>query len=375
MPRQLATHPTWQNATIRCAKRPDSINSCNTTDDQHTLADGRKRGLAVIAARAGEAHAGDVRRVVIVAFPAVQSLDVAGPVEVFAAAGGYRVDVVAPAAGLVRASSGLGLWADAALVDVRTPVDTLVVAGGEGTPAVMADQSALAAVRRLAPRCRRVASVCSGAFVLAAAGLLDGRRATTHWGWCDALAEAYPAVTVEPDRIFVRDGEVWTSAGVTAGIDLALAMVEDDLGRDVALAVARRLVVFLKRPGGQSQFSAQLAGQLAEREPLGELQGWIADHLDADLSVEGLAAQVAMSVRNFSRTFTREVGVTPARFVERARVEGARRLLEESTASVDAIAGRCGFGTAETMRRAFLRSLHVTPTDYRRRFRTEEESA
>jgi transcriptional regulator GlxA family with amidase domain len=210
---------------------------------------------------------------------------------------------------------------------------------------------------------------------LAAAGLLDGRRATTHWGWCDTLAESFPTVAVEPDRIFVRDGNVWTSAGVTAGIDLALAMVEEDLGREVALAVARRLVVFLKRPGGQSQFSAQLAGQLAERQPLGELQAWVADNLDDDLSVERLAERAAMSTRNFSRTFRREVGVTPARFVERARVEGARRLLEESSASVDEIAARCGFGTAETMRRTFLRSLHVTPTDYRRRFRVEEESA
>jgi transcriptional regulator GlxA family with amidase domain len=317
-----------------------------------------------------------VRSIVILSFPDVQSLDVAGPAEVFAAASDdYRVEVVAPAAGVVRARSGLTLWADRALKDVRGPLDTLVVAGGEGTPAVMADAAVLAAVRRLAPKCTRVASVCSGAFVLAAAGLLDGRRATTHWGWCDTLADAFPTVTVEPDRIFVRDGNVWTSAGVTAGIDLALAMVEEDLGREVALAVARRLVVFLKRPGGQSQFSAQLAGQLAERQPLGELQAWVADHLDDDLSVERLAERAAMSTRNFSRTFRREVGATPARFVERARVEGARRLLEESTASVDEVATRCGFGTAETMRRTFLRSLHVTPTDYRQRFRVEEESA
>jgi transcriptional regulator GlxA family with amidase domain len=332
--------------------------------------------MAVIAARRPEAHAGIVRRILILAFPDVQSLDVAGPAEVFAAAGEeYRIEVVAPAAGVVRAASGLSLWADRAVSDVRGPLDTLVVAGGEGTPAVMADATVLAAVRRLAAKSARVASVCSGAFVLAAAGLLDGRRATTHWGWCDVLAEAFPTVTVEPDRIFVRDGNVWTSAGVTAGIDLALAMVEEDLGRDVALAVARRLVVFLKRPGGQSQFSAQLAGQLAERRPLGELQAWVADHLDEDLSVERLAERAAMSTRNFSRTFRREVGVTPARFVERARVEGARRLLEESSASVDEIAARCGFGTAETMRRTFLRSLHVNPSEYRHRFQFQEESA
>ncbi|MCU1448935.1 MAG: cdhR [Acidimicrobiales bacterium] len=318
-----------------------------------------------------------MRRIVVLAFAGVQSLDVAGPVEVFAAASAhYEIEVVAPAAGMVRASSGLSLWAERCLAEVDGPLDTLVVAGGDGTTAVVADGGVLQAISRLAPQSRRVASVCSGAFVLAAAGLLDGRRATTHWGWCDLLASTFPSVTVEPDRIFVRDGNVWTSAGVTAGIDLALAMVEDDLGRDVALAVARRLVVFLKRPGGQSQFSAQLAGQLAEREPLGELQAWVADHLADDLTVERLAGRVAMSPRNFSRTFRREVGVTPARFVERVRVETARRLLEESAASVDEVAARCGFGTAETMRRSFLRSLRVTPSEYRNRFRRfAEESA
>jgi transcriptional regulator GlxA family with amidase domain len=323
-----------------------------------------------------------VRRIVVLAFPQVQSLDVAGPVEVFAAASGdyrapedYRVEVVAPEPGKVPAQSGLTLWADRSLSDIRGPLDTLLIAGGEGTPAVMADERVLAAVRRLAPRSRRVASVCSGAFVLAAAGLLNGRRATTHWGWCDVLAQAFPSVTVEPDRIFVRDGNVWTSAGVTAGIDLALAMVEEDYGRSVALAVARRLVVFLKRPGGQSQFSAQLSGQLAERQPLGELQAWVADHLAEDLSVERLAERVAMSPRNFSRIFAKEVGLTPARFVERARVDAARRLLEESTASVEEIAGRCGFGTAETMRRSFLRAVHVSPSEYRLRFRLQDEES
>jgi transcriptional regulator GlxA family with amidase domain len=333
--------------------------------------------MAVIAAKPGKAHADGVRRIVVLAFPEVQSLDVAGPVEVFAAASAdYEIEIVAPTPGVVRASSGLQLWTDRSLAEVDGPVDTLLIAGGEGTPAVMSDEGVLAAVRRLAPQTRRVASVCSGAFVLAAVGLLDGRRATTHWSVSEALASAYPAVVMEADRIFIRDGDVWTSAGVTAGIDLALAMVEDDLGRDVALAVARRLVVFLKRPGGQSQFSAQLAGQLAERQPLGELQAWVADHLAEDLTVERLAGRVAMSPRNFSRTFRREVGVTPARFVERVRIEAARRLLEDSTQSVDEVAARCGFGTAETMRRSFLRSLRVTPSEYRNRFRRfAEESA
>ena len=316
-----------------------------------------------------------MRNVVVVAFPGVQSLDVAGPVEVFAAAADYRVEVVAPAAGQVPAHSGLVLFAERALANVRGPVDTLLVAGGEGTRAVMSDHSFLTNVRRVAQHSRRIASVCSGAFVLAEAGLLDGRRATTHWGSCELLASRYPQVTVEPDPIFVRDGDVWTSAGVTAGIDLALAMVEDDLGREIALGVARRLVVFLKRPGGQSQFSAQLAGQFADREPLRELQGWITDHVGDDLTVEHLAAEVAMSPRNFSRAFHREVGMTPARFVERTRVDAARRHLEETTASIDDVATRCGFGTAETMRRTFLRVLRVTPTDYRHRFRPEREIA
>jgi transcriptional regulator GlxA family with amidase domain len=310
-----------------------------------------------------------VRRIVVLAFPGVQSLDVAGPVEVFAAARDYTVEVVAPTAGRLAAHSGLQLFVERSLADVRGPLDTLLIAGGQGTPAVMADADLLATVRELAPASRRLASVCSGAFVLAEAGLLDGRRATTHWRSCDVLARMYPAVTVEPDSIFVRDGDVWTSAGVTAGIDLALAMVEDDLGREVALEVARRLVVFLKRPGGQSQFSAQLAGQFADREPLRELQAWIADHVAEDLSVERLAAEAAMSERNFSRAFHREVGVTPARFVERTRVDAARRHLEESTIPIDQVAARCGFGTAETMRRTFLRVLQVTPSDYRNRFR------
>jgi transcriptional regulator GlxA family with amidase domain len=316
------------------------------------------------------------RRIVVLAFPEVQSLDVAGPVEVFARASSeYALTIAAPRRGSLRSQSGLILHAERSIHDVRGPLDTLLVAGGAGTPGVMADRRVLRTVRRLASRSRRLASVCSGSFVLAEAGLLDGRRATTHWASCAVMARRYPNVAVDPDPIFVRDGNVWTSAGVTAGIDMALAMVEEDVGRDIALEIARRLVVFLKRPGGQTQFSAQLAGQLAEREPLQALQGWIADHLDDDLTVERLAAKVAMSPRNFSRAFRAEAGVTPARFVERARVDAARRHLEDSNASVDAISTRCGFGTIETMRRTFLRTLRVTPTEYRNRFRFNEESA
>jgi transcriptional regulator GlxA family with amidase domain len=315
-----------------------------------------------------------MRRIVILTFPGGQSLDVTGPLEVFAATRRFgpsahcAVEVVAPRGGAVPMGSGLQLVAEQSIARVRGPVDTFLVAGGSaaGIARLVGDDATLHHVRRIADGARRVASVCSGAFVLAAAGLLDGRHATTHWSACEALAAAYPSVIVERDPIFVRDGQVWTSAGVTAGIDLALALVEDDAGHDVAMAIARRLVVFLKRPGGQAQFSSALAGQTTDRDDLGETLAWIADHLDADLSVPALAARVAMSSRHFARIFRSEIGTTPARHVEGVRLEAARRRLEETDAGVETIAHGCGFGTAETMRRVFLRTLHVTPTDYRR---------
>ena len=322
------------------------------------------------------------RHIAMVAFPGVQILDVTGPLEVFGCAArllgrprrdrrratGSRSSPAAPAP--LTCSSGMRLVAERALRSVTGGIDTLLVAGGMGT----ADGGRAIAgfvrwLRDMAPRVRRLGSVCSGSFVLAEAGLLDGRRATTHWAWCGALAKRYPAVTVEPDPIFVRDGNVYTSAGVTAGMDLALALVEEDHGRELALEVARQLVMFLRRPGGQSQFSAQLAVQAADREPLRELQAWITEHPDADLSVPALARRVAMSPRNFARVFTREVGMTPARFVESVRVEAARRRLEESAHGVDRVAAACGFGTAESMRRAFLRIVRVPPAAYRHRFR------
>jgi transcriptional regulator GlxA family with amidase domain len=222
-------------------------------------------------------------------------------------------------------------------------------------------------VRQRATQARRVASVCTGAFLLAAAGLLDGRRAATHWMYCTRLAQRFPAVHVEPDPIFVCDGSVWTSAGVTAGIDLALALVEEDLGRSMSLAVARYLVVFLKRPGGQAQFSATLALQAAD-DRFDALHDWINGHLADDLSLSVLADQAAMSERSFSRHYAEATGQTPARAIERLRVEAARRLLSESRARVKRIAQRCGFGSEETMRRSFLRLLAVTPQDYRSRF-------
>jgi transcriptional regulator GlxA family with amidase domain len=315
-------------------------------------------------------------------YPNLQILDAIGPLEVFARANQvwterhagepapYELQLVARAAGPVSTSTGFALVAPSSLTEVRGPLDTLLVAGGNGVFAAGKDRALMRWLARQAPRARRVASVCTGAFLLAEIGLLDGLRATTHWSACELLQRRYPKVRVDPDPIYVREGRVWTSAGVTAGMDLALALVEDDLGRDVALAVARRLVLFLKRPGGQAQFSAQLAGQLAGREPLRDLQTWIAEHPEADLSIEALARRVAMSPRNFARVFTRQVGRTPARFVEETRVEAARRRLEESDDGLDAIAAATGFGSTETLRRAFLRVLRVNPASYRSRFRS-----
>jgi len=322
------------------------------------------------------------RRVVIAVFPGIQALDLVGPLEVFhtahrlAGAGrGYRVELAAPVAGALSTSSGLQLVADRSFASVRGPIDTLVVAGGEGARAAASEPAVQAWVRRVAPRCRRVTAVCTGAFVLAHAGVLDGRRATTHWAHCAKLASAFPAVDVAEDAIYVRDANVWTSAGVTAGMDLALALVEEDVGSEVALAVARQLVLFVRRPGGQSQFSVQLAAQLAERVPLRDLQGFIADNPRADLSVPALAARVSMSPRNFARAFAAEVGVTPAAFVERARVEVARRLLETTRDAIEVVAEHAGFGRVETLRRSFQRGLGVSPSDYRRRFERRVQRA
>jgi transcriptional regulator GlxA family with amidase domain len=317
----------------------------------------------------------------MLAYPGAQMLDVTGPVEVFArsarllveqglrAGPPYEVEVVAERGGPVKTSSGVEILAARPLAAVRGRLDTLLVAGGVGSRQALRSPVLLGFLRRMAPRVRRLASVCTGAFLLAEAGLLDGRRATTHWAYCDELAKRYPQVEVDPDPIFVRDGRIYTSAGVTAGMDLALGLVEEDLGRTVALEVARQLVLFLKRPGGQSQFSAQLAAQSAEREPLRDLQAWISEHPEADLGVESLARRVAMSPRHFARVFLREVGVTPAKFIVRVRVEAARRRLEESPEGVESVAASCGFGSAEVMRRAFLRTVRVSPSAYRSRFR------
>ena len=317
-----------------------------------------------------------VRVIDVLTYPLVQLLDVTGPVQVFASANDFVVDAGGAPPYLVKVVSqnGEGATASAGVTLVAGPLtktsealDTLLVAGGQGAEAAAENPVLVDWVRQRATRARRVASVCTGAFLLAAAGLLDGRRAATHWKYCAELALRFPAVRVEPDPIFVCDGPVWTSAGVTAGIDLALALVEEDLGRAVALAVARYLVVFLKRPGGQAQFSAALALQAAD-DRFGALHHWINSHLDDDLSLSVLADQARMSERSFSRHYAEATGQTPARVIERLRVEAARRLLSESRTPVKRISQRCGFGSEETMRRSFLRLLAVTPQDYRSRF-------
>jgi transcriptional regulator GlxA family with amidase domain len=317
-----------------------------------------------------------IRVVDVLIFPRVQVLDVTGPVQVFATAndfvveaGGtppYRLRLVAQDAGGVTATAGVGLAAQP-LSRRGEALDTLIVPGGPGVGAAAENPVLLDWLRQRATQARRVASVCTGAFLLAAAGLLDGRRATTHWKYSASLARRFPAIRVEPDPIFLCDGSVWTSAGVTAGIDLALALVEEDLGRSMALAVARYLVVFLKRPGGQAQFSAALALQVTD-DRFGALHEWISVHLASDLSLSVLANQAGMSERSFSRHYAQAIGQTPARAIERLRVEAGRRLLSESRTPVKRIAQRCGFGSEETMRRSFLRLLAVTPQDYRSRF-------
>ncbi|MEU6084168.1 GlxA family transcriptional regulator [Streptomyces sp. NPDC047108] len=349
------------------------------------------------------------RTVLIVLFEGVQSLDVTGPLEVFTGAatalssadpgdpavldanaavrgaevsraavpgGGdraaYRVLTATLDGAPVRSSSGLLLTPDCALPDAPA-AHTLLVPGGYGTRAI--DPHLTDRVREAAAYAQRVVSVCSGAYVLAEAGLLDGRRATTHWSRCADLARRFPAVEVVPDAIYVRDGSTATSAGVTAGIDLALALVEEDVGRDIALLIARYLVVFLRRPGNQTQFSVQLATQTARREPLRDVQQWIAEHPGDDLSVEALARRARLSPRHFARAFQAEVGCPPGRYVDRVRLEAARRLLEDTSDGVEEISRACGYGTPESMRRAFLRALGTGPAEYRCRFRPLEMSA
>ena len=321
----------------------------------------------------------DIPLIRILAFPDAQLLDVAGPFQVFAAVNAHRqrhgegpayaVEAVADTACGIETSAGLGLMT-AKLPPPDAPCDTLIVAGGRGTLRAAGDKPLLGWLRCQAGLARRTASVCTGAFLLAEAGLLDGLKATTHWRSCQDLARRYPAITVDPDPIFIRQGAVWTSAGVTAGMDLALALVADDLGPGVALTVARDLVVFLKRPGTQAQFSAALSLQQAAsgQDRFADLHGWMQDNLAGDLSVAALAARSGMSERSFQRHYRALTGESPARAVLRLKIEAACRLLAESRLPLKRIARRCGFGSEETLRRSFSRALSVTPQDWRDRF-------
>ncbi|MFG2334200.1 GlxA family transcriptional regulator [Streptomyces sp. NPDC048604] len=322
-------------------------------------------------------------RVVIAVFPDVDLLDVTGPAEVFALAnretGGrarYEVRLAGPSVGEVRTSAGVRLVTDLSFDEVGGRLDTLLVPGAvdmtEAGPVARIDETVVAWVRETAPHARRVASVCVGAHVLAAAGLLDGRTATTHWSTAAQLAAEHPEVTVDPDPIFVRAdrGRLWTGAGISACLDLALALVAEDQGEQTALAVARQLVMYLKRQGGQSQFSVPLSRPAATRRDIDALRLWIADHLDEDLSAAALAARMCLSERHFARVFGQETGTSPAAYVEAARIEVARRLLETTDSPLDAVAAACGLGSPETLHRAFRRQLATTPAAYRRRFRT-----
>src|SRR5216683_2976493 len=322
------------------------------------------------------------RHVAILAYPGVALLDAVGPLEVFAAANlvlaersprcakPYQVEIWSEHVGAIDGSCGVSLNATRSIATAAPfELDTLIVAGSPGinNPA---SRPCVDWLRQSTGGIRRVGGICTGVFLLAEAGLLDGCRAVTHWAFCDELARRYPTIKVDPDPIFLRDGRFYTTAGMTAGMDLALALVQDDLGRDVALATARLLVLFLKRPGGQSQFSAHLAAQLDGDGPIAELQRWILDHLDTDLTVEALAERVHMSPRNFARNFEREAGAPPGVFVEGARLDAARRALEDSEDQLETIAKRCGFTSAEILRRLFQRRLGVSPTSYRERFRS-----
>lgn len=313
------------------------------------------------------------QQIVIVTFPSAQILDVTGPLEVFSSASRflpfarYRTVIVSTHGGPVVSTSGLE-FLTTPIADVLGPIDTLVVSGGRDMDDASADEHLIRHIRRLAYLARRTTSVCSGAFLLAATGLLDGRRVTTHWAECELLTRKYPAVSVEPDAIYVHDGNVWTSAGVTAGIDLALALVADDHGRRAAATVARQLVVYLRRSGGQGQFSAVLAAQSEDHEPVRDVLAWIPDHLTKDLSVPALAIRAHLSDRQFSRVFKSEVGITPAEHVEAVRMEAACRLLETTSGSIDQVARTSGFGTPETMIRAFRRRLNTTPREHRQHF-------
>mgnify|MGYP003482537190 FL=1 len=319
------------------------------------------------------------RTIALLGFDGVAALDITGPYEVFSIPSylaqdrtmpPYRIVLLANQAGPVRSASGLSLIADASWRDFHDKVDTLLVCGGPDMASLQSDQKLLAWLRTMGRHTRRIGSICTGAFLLAEAGLLNNRRATTHWREVARLAQEYQSITVEPDAIYVKDSHVYTSAGITAGMDLALALVEEDLGRDIALAVARMLVLFLKRPGGQSQFSTQLQAQAVEGQRLADLLSWLTHHHHTPLTVEDMASRAGMSPRTFARVFVSETGDTPALYLEKLRLEHAVRLLETTGTSLDITAQECGFTGREQLRRAFQRHKGITPQDYQKRFQT-----
>ncbi len=325
------------------------------------------------------------RRVLVVGHPGVHGTELFGVRDMFEIASHlavqagqppvYRVEVATADGAPLDLGRGLTLRGAVALGQDTDPIDTLAVIGGTSTWDIATGGSGLVeAIQAAARRSRRVVSTCSGAFLLAAAGLLDGRRATTHWDCAQRLATEYPAVQVEPDAIYLRDGNIWTSAGVTAAFDLALALVEHDLGPDRALELARQFVVYLRRPGGQTQFSVHLATPPVRRQPIREVQQHIIANPGADLSVETLAARAHLSVRHFTRLFRAEVGTTVGAYIERVRLEAARRSVECTDHPITTVAAHTGFGTAENLRRVFVSTLGISPADYRRRFNPHHHS-
>ena len=312
-----------------------------------------------------------MRKVVIVGPPPVQILDVAGPLEVFSNAPNYEIQVAnsGPDRSL-QTNRGLVLAGATPIAEVHGPIDTLVVTGGPGAESGTYDRNFIKWIQQAAKESRRVASICTGAFLLAEAGILDRKHAVTHWQFCDRLAKEYPQVIVRPEPIYLRDGSVYTSAGITAGIDLALALVEEDHGHETALNIARFLVMFLVRPGGQAQFSHMLLHQAITSQPLRELQVWMLQHLKDNLTVESLAERMAMSPRHFTRVCLRETGMNPGQFVDRMRVEAAQQTINNSSRGLKEIANVCGFKSADAMRRTFLRILGITPAEYAHRFKS-----
>lgn len=311
-----------------------------------------------------------MRRVIISGPPPVQILDVTGPLEVFSTLSGYEVTLVeSDRGGSLETSRGIGLAGAVSRESVTGHIDTLIIAGGPGAESGRYDQGYVEWIAEASKRSRRVAAICTGAFLLAAAGVLDDKRAVTHWSFCDRLAKEFPKVRVEPDPIFLRDGAVYTSAGITAGIDLCLSLVEEDHGHEAALSVARQLVMFLVRPGGQAQYSHMLSRQATSSEPLRELQVYMLENINADLSVETLAERMHMSPRHFSRICLRETKMNPGQWVERLRVEAAQQMIDSTSRGLKEIAEACGFGSADSMRRVFLRVLGVTAGEYTQRFR------